>query len=209
MTAERLREVAEPEDGMYVNRARNLARELGVSLVLGLSERRGDKFFNTSFFIDTGGSIVGRYSKSHLNPKTEALYSPGTEYPVFSTEFGKLGMLICFDRQPPEPARILGVRGAQLVLVPGYSRKVGEVDEILLLRVRAYENGYPIAWVSPHNVMMIDRDGKVLVEDRSREERIIYATFDLSAPAPERDAIALRHPERYQPLVEEREGTPR
>ncbi len=138
ITPARLRELAEPADGPYVTRARQLARELEVLLVFGCSEKRGDQVFNTAFLIDPDGRTVGRYSKSHLDAVTEALYAPGTEFPVFSTAVGRVGMLICFDRQPPEPARILGVRGARLVLIPGYSRNVGEVNEVLLLRVRAF-----------------------------------------------------------------------
>ena len=146
----RFLELGEPIDGPYVRRACALSRQLEVYLVLGFLERRENRLYNSVIIIDPAGDIVGRYAKTHfaqgytVNP---TCYLPGEEYPVFDTPFGKVGVLICYDRQLPEPARILALKGAQLLFLPSYgSYTDADGWNTVLLRTRAYENRLPVVF---------------------------------------------------------------
>ena len=102
-------------------RVANLARELKIYLAVGFAERRNDRMFNSAVIFSPDGKITGRYSKSHT-ADDEPFNTKGGEFPVFRTPLGRWGTLICFDRQLPETARILALRGAQFILVPALGR---------------------------------------------------------------------------------------
>ncbi len=118
----RFQQLAEPSDGPYVARFRQLADELDIHLILGFLEADGDRTFNTAVLLGPDGRIVGKYRKTHfhqgykVNPPG---YTPGDTYPVFDLGFMKVGIMICFDRQLPEPARMLALGGADLDRLPG------------------------------------------------------------------------------------------
>lgn len=133
MTREKLPGVAVAIDGPWVRKARALARELKVHVLFGFSELRGGQVYNTIAILAPDGSLAGRYAKSHIGGGE--LYEAGNELPVFETALGKMGVLICFDRQPPENARTLTLKGAQFIVVPAYGRKSTPTDEDILMRV--------------------------------------------------------------------------
>ena len=73
---------------------------------------------NTAILFDRNGETVGRYCKSHITiGEYEDGMLPGEEYPVFDTEFGKIGLLVCWDAYFPEPARAMALKGAELLLI--------------------------------------------------------------------------------------------
>ncbi|HZK60931.1 MAG TPA: carbon-nitrogen hydrolase family protein, partial [Anaerovoracaceae bacterium] len=126
---ERFKITAEPINGRYIKKACDLANELDIFFVFGFLEYRNAKLYNSAILVDPDGDIIGRYSKTHfaegyqIKPED---YTPGNEYPVFDTPFGKVGIIICYDRQLPEPARIMALKGAQILIVPAYG---GYTDE--------------------------------------------------------------------------------
>ena len=101
--------------------------------------RENDSIFNTATLIDRRGEIVGHYHKTHLAPGEEGI-TPGDEYPVFETDFGRVAMMICMDVHYPEIARIYALRGAEIVCWPTMSW--GPTDRFLtvLLAARAMDN---------------------------------------------------------------------
>jgi predicted amidohydrolase len=112
-----------------------LARELNSYIVAGIYERAAPAVYNTAVLIDRKGNVVGRYRKTHLpREEWEAGLTPGESYPIFETDFGKLGLMVCWDIQFPEPWRALGLQGAELVLLPIWG------GSETLLRARAIEN---------------------------------------------------------------------
>lgn len=96
-----------------------LAREHRIHLVVGLVERDRHLVYNTGVLIGPSGELIGKYRKVAL-PRTEieAGVTPGTEYPVFETAIGRVGMMICYDGFFPEPARQLSIRGAEIIAFP-------------------------------------------------------------------------------------------
>jgi Predicted amidohydrolase len=103
------------------------------------------KFYNISYILDRYGEEVGKYRKVHL-PYEEIVrgISSGNEFPVFDLDFGKVGIMICFDNYYPESARILGNKGAELVLYPLYGDTLIPQWE-LKMRARAVDNSMYIA----------------------------------------------------------------
>ncbi|MEM2146528.1 MAG: carbon-nitrogen hydrolase family protein, partial [Candidatus Jordarchaeaceae archaeon] len=90
-------------------------------------EREGDFAFNTAVLIDRKGRLVGKYRKTHPYwPEEPEGVSPGDDFPVFDTELGKIGIIICYDSWFAETSRILGLKGADIILFPnaGYERKL-------------------------------------------------------------------------------------
>lgn len=112
-----------------------LARQHGLYLVAGLVERERHLIYNVAVLIGPDGKIVGKYRKVAL-PRTEIEggITPGHEYPVFETRFGKVGMMVCYDGFFPEPARQLSLRGAEVIAFPVWGCNP------LLAAARACEN---------------------------------------------------------------------
>jgi N-carbamoylputrescine amidase len=102
----------------------NLAQELGVVIIASLFEQRAPGLYhNTTAVIDADGTYLGKYRKQHI-PDDPGFYekfyfTPGDHgYQVFSTQFGKLGVLICWDQWYPEAARITALMGAEILFYP-------------------------------------------------------------------------------------------
>ena len=130
------------EQSPTVHELSKLASKLDVVLIASLFERRAAGIYhNTSVVIDADGSFLGKYRKMHIpdDPRYYEKYyfAPGDlGYRVFDTKFGRIGVLICWDQWFPEAARLLGLQGVEVILIPtaiGYSTK----DE---------ESGYDHSW---------------------------------------------------------------
>ena len=106
-------------DGTFCKLMQRKAKEHSCYEFFSLHEldENGSKK-NTAVLLDRNGELVGTCSKSHLTiAEYEAGLVPGDSYPVFDTEFGKVGMLICWDAYFPETARAMTLKGAELLLV--------------------------------------------------------------------------------------------
>lgn len=159
-TGKSIAQVSEPLRGPTSKRLGRAAKKLGCYIVAGIYEREGAAIYNTALLIGRDGSVVGSYRKTHLpREEAEAGLSPGSGYPVFETDFGRVGLLICWDVQFPEPARALALRGAEVILLPIWG---GSVD---LTRARAIENHvFLISSSYDMRSMVLDPTGQVLAE---------------------------------------------
>jgi len=194
--------VGETIDGPIMSQIKCLAQELKIYLAVGFAERRGDKMYNSVAVFSPSGTLVTRYSKTHT-ANDEPYNTKGTEFPVVETTLGRWGTLICMDRQLPETARILAVKGAQIVLVPAWGMH-GEMNDILM-RVRAYENGVFVAFVHPKRCLIIDPEGRVLAQDHGAGDEIVMARIHLTDHQSNESPIQYRRPEIYQELLKSKE----
>jgi len=124
--------------------------------------------------IDRKGKLAGKYRKTHLpREEWEAGITPGDEYPVFETDFGKIGLTICWDVQFPEPSRAMALKGAEIILLPIW----GGSD--VLARARAIENHiFMITSSYDMRSFIVDPAGKVLAE-ATKENPIASAELRL------------------------------
>jgi predicted amidohydrolase len=128
-------ECAEPVPGPSTDYFGTLAKQHNLYIVAGLLEREGHLVYNVAALIGPDGKLVGKYRKTALpRGEIEGGLSPGKEYPVFDTRFGKLGMMICYDGFFPEVARQLTMRGAEVIAWPVWGCNP------LLASARACEN---------------------------------------------------------------------
>jgi predicted amidohydrolase len=89
------------------------------SRLAGLTERDGPVDYNTAVLIDRHGRVAGKYRKVHLpREEIEGGLTPGGAYPVFDTDFGRIGMMICWDGEYVDSARALAIQGAEILFVP-------------------------------------------------------------------------------------------
>jgi predicted amidohydrolase len=199
ITHENMLELSETVDGPYVRKAAALAKELAVHIVFCFSERRGEKVYNTAALLGSNGQVLGTYSKSHTGDVE--WYEPGNEFPVWDTPVGKIGILICFDRQMPETSRMLGIKGAEMILIPAHSPVVDRINEDVMMRVRAFENNAFVVLANPFNTLVSNPDGEIIAQNTVRDEQgIIYAKLDLSTREADRGALEKRRPELYGEL---------
>lgn len=113
-----------------------LAGKYKIVIIASLFEKRAPGLYhNTTAVIDADGSYLGKYRKQHI-PDDPGYYekfyfTPGDEgYQVFSTKYGKIGVLICWDQWYPEPARITALKGAEILFYPtAIGWDVNEKDE--------------------------------------------------------------------------------
>lgn len=112
-------DAAEPIPGPSTEYFGSLAKEHDIYIVAGLLERDQHLLYNTAALVGPSGELVGKYRKVTLpRGEIEGGIMPGTEYPVFETPIGKIGMMICYDGFFPEVARELTNRGAEIIAWP-------------------------------------------------------------------------------------------
>ena len=133
--AKPVQEIAEPIPGPSTEYFGQLAKKHHLHIVVSLNEREGHLVYNAAVLLGPDGKLIGKYRKVCL-PRSEvdAGVMPGTDYPVFDTRFGKVGMMICYDGFFPEVARELANRGAEVIAWPVWGCNP------LLARARACEN---------------------------------------------------------------------
>jgi predicted amidohydrolase len=115
-------ELAEPvPDGPCVRRLIELARHFRLVLCVGLSEKERDIVYNTQVLVGPGG-YLGKQRKLHLSRDEAFYYKGGRDITVFDIGPCKVGIVICYDNQFPEVARVLALRGADLICMPHAAR---------------------------------------------------------------------------------------
>ncbi len=146
-------DAAEPiPDGPTTKLMQEYAEKHNMVIVVPLYEEAdAGVYYNSAAVIDADGTYLGKYRKNHL-PHTSGFwekyfFKPGNlGYPVFDTKYGKVGVYICYDRHFPEGARILGLKGAQIVFNPSATVKgLSEYLWKLEQPAHAVANGYFIA----------------------------------------------------------------
>jgi predicted amidohydrolase len=169
-------DVAEPVPGPSTRFLGRQAKEHHLYIVAGLYERAGEAVYNTSVLMGRDGELVGKYRKVCLpREEIDGGLMPGSEYPVFDTDFGRVAMMICWDSSYPEVARTLAAKGAEVIFMP-----IAGGNETLV-RARAIENqlhlvtsGYDIA------TAIYDRAGEPLVKAKEDSE-VVVCEVDLNA----------------------------
>lgn len=155
---------AEPIPGPSTELFGALAKELGIVLVLSLFERRAPGLYhNTAVVIEKNGSIAGKYRKMHI-PDDPAYYekfyfTPGDlGFEPIDTSVGRLGVLVCWDQWYPEAARLMAMRGAEMLIYPtaiGWESSDTEEEKarqlgawVTVQRGHAVANGLPVISVN-------------------------------------------------------------
>ena len=214
------------KDDDFVQSFRKLAYELEMAIGITFLEKHDPKPLNSVVFFDRKGEEILHYSKVHICAfDLERVLDPGKDFYVSELDFGrgkvKFGSMICFDREFPESARILMLKGAEVILAPNACPM--EINRLSALRSRAYENmvavatcnfakGQPdcnghsslfngVPWVREESGV---RD--MCVFEAPEEEGVYVATLDLDELRRHRENDVMgdkyRRTEAYKTLVE-------
>lgn len=143
-----LQELSIPADSGFVRRFGELAAELRMAVGITFLEKHSPKPLNSMLLFDRNGKERLHYSKVHIcDFDLEKMLSPGGDFYVTDLDIGydtvKVGSMICFDREFPESARILMLKGAEVILAPNACPM--EMNRLAALRTRAYENMVAVA----------------------------------------------------------------
>jgi (R)-amidase len=116
-TRENIADVAQSLDGPALTSVRDAARRAGVSVAVGLAEREGARFYNTTVLVDDKGEIALRYRKTHLWASDVGVFTPGDRFETCLWNGLTVGLLICYDIEFPETARAVAALDADLLVV--------------------------------------------------------------------------------------------
>jgi len=205
---------SEPIPGPVTDALARKAREYNTNIIAGMLELDGGKTYDTAVLIDREGRVAGKYRKTHLPlAEVEDGETPGSDYPVFDTDFGRIGILICWDFVFPETFRILRLEGADIVFLP-IAGDPGARHFDTITRARALDNGvYLVAAVSdgaPSRI--VNPDGEVIAQttdglataelDLRRESRLWWLSVGPAAGELKSLVIQERRPDSYKRLLD-------
>lgn len=182
-TGKSYQEAAETIPGPTSQILGEAAKKAGTYVIAGIYEKEGTLMYNTAILIDRKGNIAGKYRKTHLpQAEVEGGLTPGDTYPVFNTDFGAIGIEICYDNFFPEVARNLVLNGAEIVFCPIWGDIRGMKSEWnAVARTRAIDNAvfFAASMYEPGLSLILDPNGN-LIKDEDSTENIILSTVDLN-----------------------------
>lgn len=192
---------AEPEGGTIWQALSDSARQAGVYLVGGsFPEIEEGRIYNTCCIFDPHGVQIGKHRKMHLFDidvtngqrfRESDTLSPGNQVTVVDTDFGSLGVAICYDIRFPELARLMALQGAKLLAYPGaFNMTTGPAHWDLLFRTRALDNQVYMlgcapardekaGYISYGHSLVVSPWGKILAQ-LGPEEGMILNEIDFS-----------------------------
>ena len=220
LTSDPYRSKAVPPAREAIARASEAARRARVNVVLGIARAGADgKLRNEALLLDRDGEIAGVYAKSHLWNFDRRWFAPGEALPVFDTDRGRVGIMICADGRVPEIARSLTKRGAWLIADPtawvGNGRTYESIQNPqveFVLRARAYENGVVIAAADKcgsesgavhyaGRSMIVGQDGAVAALAPAAGPAFIVADVQRKGPQPKIAAVTASQSRRLSAPV--------
>lgn len=187
--------MAEPIPGPTTELFSKLAKKYGVVVVLNLFERDGERTYDASPVIDADGKLLGVTRMVHIMEGPgfyeKGYYAPGENINfVYKTKIGRVGIAICYDRHFPEYMRCLGLKEAEIVVIPQAGAR-GEWTEGIFeaeLQVAAFQNGYYTALVNrvgkedvvhfAGESFVVDPHGRIIAQAPKEEDHILYADCD-------------------------------
>lgn len=209
----------ETEGGEAWTALSHAAAAQGIYVVGGsVPELEGGRVYNTGYVFDRAGRQIAKHRKVHLFDidvpggqyfRESDVLSRGEQCTVFDTEFGRMGLCICFDFRSQELAKSMADRGAKVLLVPGaFNRTTGPAHWELLFRSRAVDNQVFTLGVAPardesagyvsyaHSIC-VDPWGTVLA-DLGTEEAVETVTLDLGRVEAVRQQLPIRASRRRE-----------
>lgn len=225
--------LAKPIEGnALIGHFQNLAKELEVVLPISFYERAGNTRFNSVVIVDADGEIKNHYRKSHIphSPGYQEKYyfSPGdTGFTVTQTRYAKIGVGICWDQWFPEAARIMALKGAEIIFYPtaiGSEPSVPDYDSMphwrRVMQGHAGANIVPVvasnrigteeATINDSSMtfygssFIADQFGALMADADRATEGVHLATLDLDGARADRDGWGVwrdRRPDLYTPIL--------
>jgi len=135
-------------DGRSISIMAKLAKEFNTHIIFGFTEEDPNMkgvLYNSAALIDKSGEPIGVYRKVHLFGQEMLSFRPGCDYPIFRTEIGNIGIMICWDTAFPEVARIYGIKGVELLVICTNWEKPYSKEWDFMTSARAFDNTFYLA----------------------------------------------------------------
>lgn len=179
--------LAEPADGPFIQTLCRSAGENGIHIIAGYAESVDipGRIYNSCVLIDNNGEVIGNVRKVNLWGSEKAKFREGDSFPVIRTKFGKIGLLICYDLEFPEPSRIEALKGAEIVFCPALWSILAAHRWDVDLAGNALFN---LMFIVGSNTVddnccgsskIVGPDGKVRAEASKTEEELLLCDIDL------------------------------
>jgi len=183
-----LQELAEPVDGPFVQTLCKIAKERGIYIIAGYAESVDipGRMYNSAVFIDDKGTTIGNMRKVNAWGVEKNKFREGDKFPVYDTPLGKIGIMICYDIEFPEPARIMALKGAELVFIPAVwsipAERRWDVDLAgnALFNVFFTAGSNPVGDGACGKSQVVGPNGIVRAIASPEEEEILYCDIDLN-----------------------------
>ena len=189
------REAAVPVASPLLQQVAEKAAKYNCYIVFPFIEQDGKRVYNSAVLFRRDGARLGVYRKVH-EPRCVVLdekVSLGQEFPVFDTDIGRIGILICYDTITPEPALIYGLQGVDLIVYPHMIQPLKNEYFHITTRSKAIDAGLYIAaagWARPFEkaegplsaTCLIDWEGQVLAQGSKTDPGIVYHEVRLCRP---------------------------
>lgn len=166
---------SEPVPGQTSKFLGDIAKTHQMYIVAGILEKDGETVYNTSILLDREGNLAGKYRKVSLpREEIDGGVTPGNSFPVFDTDFGRIGMMICWDVTFPEAARALALKGAEVIMMPIWG------GHLTLAKARALENQlYLVSSTYDMKSAVFDLEGEIVAE-ATNENPVVVVEVDLN-----------------------------
>jgi predicted amidohydrolase len=204
VTRENMRDYSvDPATSPHTQAVGAWARDHQAWVVLGAARAAPEGVYNSATLYNRAGEIAGFYNKVHCRGHDQK-YVAGSALPVFDSDFGKFGVMICADRRWPETVRALALQGARVIFNPTYGN-YGEMNNCLM-RTRSFENEVFIAFTHPAQALITGPRGRIVEDHMSPNRTWAVTEIDLAEidekRASEKSFLATRRPDVYgNPLV--------
>jgi beta-ureidopropionase len=210
--------LAESADGETYERLKHAAKAFNMVIVASILEKSDSKTFNTCIVISNHGGLLGTYRKQHIPPIEAPYLAPAPfENPIFDTDFGKIGILICYERHFPLKWLMLALSGAEIILNPSSEDRGGLSERMWLVEgmCAAVANGVFTASI---NRTGVERVGSKTVEyfgtsyvaspegnfdGLDGEQGLLIAEIDLNAVKRAKGQISFHKIQNYQYYAKE------
>lgn len=167
----------DPQTSEFTTDVSAWAKSTETWVILGCMRNDTAGIFNTSLAFDRNGEIVGQYDKVHCQTHDKK-YTSGNSLPVFDSDFGKFGMMICADRRWPETVRTLAIKGAQVIFNPTYG--MHNENNLRMMQTRSYESEIFIAFTHPQQSLVTDPKGNIIVNNEDEKDSFTISEIDIS-----------------------------
>ncbi|PGH22363.1 nitrilase [Fusobacterium polymorphum] len=190
ITTDELQNLPEDFNNTFIEKLQEKAKLFKIHILVGYLESEINEtsgvFYNSCIFIDDEGEILANARKVYLWKKEKTKFKAGDKFIVKDTKFGKIGILLCYDLEFPEPARIECLKGAEIIFVPSLWSFSAENRWHIDLAANSLFN---LLFIAGCNAVgdsccgkskIIEPNGITLIEASGTKEELLLATIDLA-----------------------------
>lgn len=209
--------LAQRLDGETITALRKVSKEYSCCIIapIALEKDIPGVVYNSAVVMEDG-EILGVYDKNHLWAMERFFFRPGESYPVFDTKYGRIAVMICYDMGFPEVARILTLKGAEIIFCPSAWTILDRDMWNLNIPQRALENNLFVAGINRYGqegddlymegaTKVCGPRGKIIGEIKEEKEATLFAELDMKEIIELRAKsmyLQCRRPDQYKLLVE-------